>query len=201
MNKLISDFDPDIGVFAKTYFKYLNDVLNAIDVDELRSVCDVLIKARNDKQIIFIIGNGGSASTASHMANDLSIGTRLSENPFQAMSLCDNNSIITAIGNDFGYEEIFTRQLAYQAKEGDLLIAISASGNSPNLVHAFEWAKDNGVVTIALSSFVDGGKIRAMADYGIHVPTQMSEYGPAEDAHLVLDHLFASYLTQRLKAS
>ncbi len=200
MSKLVEHYDDDIAVFAKTYFSYLNEVLKAIDVDELRHVSDLLIEARNNRRMVFIIGNGGSASTASHMANDFAIGLKLKEKPLRAMSLCDNNSIITAVANDFGYEEIFTRQLAALAQKGDLLIAISASGNSPNLVHAIDWAKSNGVVSIALSSFVDGGKIRAMADYGIHVPTGMKEYGPAEDAHMILDHLFVSYLSQRLKA-
>jgi len=191
--------DQGIGVFAKDYFKYLGKVLDAIDDQELGVLCDLLIKARADRSMVFIIGNGGSASTASHMANDLAIGTRITDRPLRTMSLCDNTSIITAVGNDFGFKEVFTRQLAYQAQKGDILIAISASGNSPNLVHSFEWAKENGVVTVALTSFVDGGKIRAMSDFGIHVPTEPKEYGPAEDAHLILNHVFVGYLSQRLR--
>ena len=198
MSKLLSLHDDDIGKYAKNYFRYLSDVLEGIDVTEIEAVAQAMIEAREARRMIFIIGNGGSTSTASHMANDLAIGSRLGGKPFRTMSLCDNNSIITAVGNDFGYEEIFTRQLAFQAEPGDLLIAISASGNSPNLVHAFEWAKQHGMVTIALTSFVDGGKIRAMADLGIHVPTAPAEYGPAEDAHLILNHVFVSYMNQYL---
>lgn len=198
MNKPLTNTDQGIGGYAKNYFKYLGQVLDAIDVNELEAVCAQLIKARENQKMIFLIGNGGSASTASHMANDIAIGIKLAEKPFRTTSLCDNDSIITAVANDYGYEQIFTRQLVYQANEGDLLIAISASGNSPNLVHALDWAKEHGVTTIALTSFVDGGKIREMADFGIHVPTQLKEYGPAEDAHMILDHMITSYLSQRL---
>lgn len=198
MNKLDQIYDSDAGKYAGNYFAYLSSVLNAINPDEIAQVLQLIINAREERRMIYFVGNGGSASTASHMANDIAIGTRLSDKPVRTMSLCDNTSIITAVGNDFGYEEIFTRQLAYLAQPRDLLIAISASGNSPNLVHAIDWAKENGMTTIALTAFVDGGKIRSMADYGIHVPTDMKEYGPAEDAHMILDHLFVSYLAKRL---
>lgn len=198
MTKLDDIYDADARTYATNYFGYLSEVLGNIDTAEIESVLDAIIEARNAGKMVYFIGNGGSASTASHMANDIAIGTRLAENPVRTMSLCDNTSIITAVGNDFGYEEIFTRQLAYQAQPGDVLIAISASGNSPNLVHAIGWAKQHGVKTIALTSFVDGGKIRAIADLGIHVPTEMKEYGPAEDAHMILDHLFVSFLAKKL---
>jgi D-sedoheptulose 7-phosphate isomerase len=198
MSTLLSLFDHDPATYAKNYLGYLAKVLDAIDVSEIAAVARALERARDAGRTIFLIGNGGSASTASHMANDLAIGSRLSGRPFRTMSLCDNNSILTAVGNDFGYEEVFTRQLKFQAQAGDLLIAISASGNSPNLVHSFAWAKDNGLTTIALTSFVDGGKIRRMADLGVHVPTDPAEYGPAEDAHLILNHLFVSYMAKHL---
>lgn len=201
MSTLLSLHDHDIGQYSKNYFRYLAEILDGIDVAEIDAVAKAMIEAREQRRMIFIIGNGGSTSTASHMANDLAIGSRLSERPFRTMSLCDNNSILTAIGNDFGYDEIFTRQLAYQAQPGDLLLAISASGNSPNLVHAFDWAKQHGLITIALTSFVSGGKLREMADLGVHVPTDPAEYGPAEDAHLILNHVFVSYMTTHLNAA
>lgn len=197
---LDSLYDDDVSVYATRYFDYLGSVLKAIDPKEIAQVLDLFMKAREERKTIYFIGNGGSASTASHMANDIAIGSRLQDKPFRTMSLCDNNSIITAVANDFGYEEIFTRQLKYLAEDGDLLVAISASGNSPNLVHALEWAGENGVTSIAISSFEDGGKIREIAPYGIHVPTPSKEYGPAEDGHMILDHLFVSYLSKRLAA-
>jgi len=96
--------------------------------------------------------------------------------------------VLTALGNDFGYEEIFVRQLRVMGKPNDVLVAISASGNSPNLIKAFDHALAAGIKTVAITAF-DGGKMRAMADSGIHVPTEPKEYGPAEDVHMVLDHL------------
>ena len=147
---------------------------------------------------IFFAGNGGSASTASHFANDLAIGTNDYNTPFKAISLSDNNAILTALGNDFGYDEVFSRQIQVLGKKGDLIVCISASGNSPNLIKAFTSAKLIGVKTIAITAF-DGGKMKKIADEGIHVPTEQKEYGPAEDAHMVLDHLVSGYLMRYIK--
>ena len=105
----------------------------------------------------------------------------------------DNISIITAIGNDFGYDEVFVRQLRTLGKTGDVLVGISASGNSGNLIKAFDYASTAGIKTVAITAF-DGGKMKTLADEGIHVPTEPKEYGPAEDAHMVLDHLVGAYL-------
>ena len=114
--------------------------------------------------------------------------------------MADNLPIITAIGNDFGYNDIFSRQLQVLGKEGDVLVGISASGNSPNLVKAFEYAKSAKIKTVAITAF-DGGKLKEIADLGIHVPTEMKEYGPAEDAHMILDHLIGAYLTRYIAAA
>ena len=105
---------------------------------------------------------------------------------------------MTAIGNDFGYEDIFSRQLRVLGKSGDVVVAISASGNSPNLLKAFDAAKAMGIKTVALTAF-DGGKMKSIADEGVHVATGMKEYGPAEDAHMILDHLVAAYLSRVIK--
>jgi D-sedoheptulose 7-phosphate isomerase len=107
--------------------------------------------------------------------------------------LTDNQAIITAVGNDFGYEEIFVRQLRVLGRAGDVVVGISASGNSQNLISAFEYATSVGIKTVAITAF-DGGKMKRMADEGIHVPTAAKEYGPAEDAHMILDHLIGAYL-------
>ena len=106
---------------------------------------------------------------------------------------------MTAIANDHGYAEIFTRQLRVHGRPGDVLVAISASGNSPNLLHAFEHARATGIRTVAITAF-DGGRLKAMAEQGIHVPTGPKEYGPAEDAHMTLDHLVGAYLTRFVRA-
>lgn len=108
------------------------------------------------------------------------------------MSLTDNVAVRTALGNDFGYDEIFVRQLRVLGRKGDVLVGISASGNSPNLVKAFEFAATAGIRSVALTAF-DGGKLKQMADEVVHVPTGPKEYGTAEDAHMVLDHLIGAY--------
>ena len=102
--------------------------------------------------------------------------------------MTDNVSILTAIGNDFGYEEIFVRQLRVLGQPEDVVVGISASGNSANLLKAFEYAKKTGIKTVAITAF-DGGKLKNMADEGIHVPTCLKEYGPAEDENIIPDHL------------
>jgi D-sedoheptulose 7-phosphate isomerase len=198
MNNIDKIFTRDAASFASAYFKYLSLVLSAIDVKEIEQFINTLLDARERGATVFFIGNGGSAATASHFANDLAIGTNSYEKPFRVISLTDNQAVITAIGNDFGYEDIFSRQLQVLGKTGDVLVAISASGNSPNLLRAMAYAKTSGIRTVAITAF-DGGKMKIASDQGIHVPTDLKEYGPAEDAHMVLDHLVGAYLMRLIK--
>ena len=198
MNNIDRIYTSDPVEFARGYLEYLQAVLRRIDPAEIGRFIRTLLDARERSAAIFFIGNGGSAATASHFANDLSIGTNEYDKPFRAFSLTDNVPILTAIGNDFGYEEIFVRQLRALGKSGDVLIGISASGNSPNLLKAFEYASSIGISTVAITAF-DGGKMKALASQGIHVPTDFKEYGPAEDAHLVLDHLVSAYLMRYVR--
>ena len=193
MNNLDRIFTKDPVAFAEAYLDYLTSVLKTIDAREIGQFIETLLDARERGANIYFIGNGGSAATASHFANDIAIGTNSYEKPFRAVSLTDSNAIITAVGNDFGFEEIFVRQLRVLGRTGDVVVAISASGNSPNLIRAFDYAKSIGIKTVAITAF-DGGKIKQMADEGVHVPTAPKEYGPAEDAHMVLDHLVGAYL-------
>jgi D-sedoheptulose 7-phosphate isomerase len=198
MNNIDRMYTSDPVEFARAYLEYLQAVLRRIDPAEIGGFIRTLLDARERSATIFFIGNGGSAATASHFANDLSIGTNDYDKPFRAFSLTDNVPILTAIGNDFGYDEIFVRQLRALGKSGDVLIGISASGNSPNLLKAFEYARSIGISTIAITAF-DGGRMKALANQGIHVPTDLREYGPAEDAHLVLDHLVTAYLMRYVR--
>jgi D-sedoheptulose 7-phosphate isomerase len=193
MNNLDRIFTNDPSDFAKAYLEYLSSILKSIDTSEIGQFIKTLLSARDSGATIYFIGNGGSAATASHFANDISIGTNSYEKPFRAVSLTDNQAIITALGNDFGYEEIFVRQLRILGRAGDVVVGISASGNSPNLIRAFDFAKSAGIKTVAITAF-DGGKMKQIADECIHVPTALKEYGPAEDAHMVLDHLVGAYL-------
>jgi len=198
MNNIDRMYTSDPVEFARAYLEYLQAVLRRIDPAEIGNFIRTLLDARERSATIFFIGNGGSAATASHFANDLSIGTNEYDKPFRAFSLTDNVPILTAISNDFGYDEIFVRQLRALGKSGDVLIGISASGNSPNLLRAFEYASSVGISTIAITAF-DGGRMKALASQGIHVPTDLKEYGPAEDAHLVLDHLVTAYLMRYVR--
>jgi len=184
--------------YVNSYIENLARVLREISIDEISNFIDILIASRDRGSSIFFIGNGGSASTASHFANDLSIGTKLDNKPFKAFSLCDNQSIITAISNDYKYDDIFSRQLSILLKEDDVVVAISASGNSLNIINAINEAKSKGGITIGLTAF-DGGIVRRISDYGIHIHTKNGEYGPSEDAHLIIDHMVSNYLMQLLK--
>lgn len=200
MNNLDRIFTKDPVAFAVAYFEYLNSVLNGINAAEIGRFIHTLLDARDRGATIYFIGNGGSAATASHFANDLAIGTNSYDKPFRVISLTDNQAIITALGNDFGYEEIFARQLRVLGVAGDVVVGISASGNSSNLVRAFEYAKLADIKSVAITAF-DGGKMKQMADECVHVPTAPKEYGPAEDAHMVLDHLIGAYLMRFIHAA
>ena len=195
MNKIdqIYSNSNSIKDYSRSYIKYLPFVLKNVSLTDIKKFVEVLLEARERESSIFFIGNGGSAATASHFANDIAIGTRTYEKPFRAISLCDNQAVITAIANDDGYEKIFSQQLQVLLKKQDVVVAISASGNSPNLIQAIDTSKEIGAITVGISAF-DGGKMKEMVDVSLHVPTEKGEYGPAEDAHMVLDHLVSNYL-------
>ncbi len=184
--------------FSKNYFDYLKILIDQLSVENVSKFINLILETRENNKAIFFIGNGGSASTASHFVNDISLGSRQFEKPFRAISLCDNQAVITAIGNDDGYENIFLQQLQTQAKNGDVLVAISASGNSPNIIKAINWSKDNNIKTVGLSAF-DGGELAKISDLNIHVPTQVGEYGPAEDLHMVICGLVGSFFRAHFK--
>ena len=185
-------------IFAEKYINYLCEILNSIDKKSIANFIEVIIAARESGSHIYFIGNGGSAATASHFANDLSVGTRSWKKPFKAISLTDNNAVITAIGNDCGYDEIFSQQLKAHLLPNDVVVAISASGNSPNIIKAIEYTNSKGGISIGLSGF-DGGILKEISKYSVHVPSNKGEYGPVEDAHMVLDHLLYGYLLGLLK--
>lgn len=189
------DGKPD---YFRSYFSYLNEILTAVDTESIGNVIDCFLEARDNKRTIFFAGNGGSASTASHFAQDLGeVGRKTNKPGFRTLSLTDNISLLSAIGNDYGFENIFSIQLSELFSPGDVLVAISASGNSPNVVNAVEFAKKAGGKTIGLVGF-DGGRMKDICDHVIHVKTDAGEYGPAEDAHMIMDHLITSYLIIKL---
>jgi len=190
----------DVHQFTKGYFNHLFKLLNEIDTNTITAFADEMENARRDENTIFFIGNGGSASTASHMANDFGTDIRKkggSELPFRALSLTDNNAVMMAIANDDGYDNLFVNQLRIHYRTGDKLVAISASGNSPNIVSAAEWVKERNGVVMALVGF-DGGKLKDISDVVIHVNTVKGDYGPVEDVHMIMDHLLANWLQYKI---
>ncbi|HWU89727.1 MAG TPA: SIS domain-containing protein [Kofleriaceae bacterium] len=189
---------PDPVAYARGYLRRLTAVLAAIDPEAIARAAEVMWRAREEGRRIFFIGNGGSAATASHFANDIGIGTRSDGPPFKALSLTDNNAVLTCLANDLGYESVFVEQLRLHLEPGDVVVAISASGNSPNVLRAVDFARERGNATIGFTGF-DGGELRKRAQLAIHVPTERGEYGPVEDAHMVLDHLISTYLAMRAR--
>jgi len=142
-----------------------------------------------------VMGNGGSAATASHIATDWSkTAERIGKPLIRCMSLNDNTAFMTAIGNDLGYAELFSRQLQNLLNRGDLVVIISGSGNSPNVIKAAEYARKTGAKTIAMTGFT-GGKLRQMADICLHVDSD--QYGVIEDMHMAAGSILAFYLKQR----
>jgi D-sedoheptulose 7-phosphate isomerase len=174
------------------YIRRLGQIIEIWDDSCLTHAYEVLSAARESEATVFIAGNGGSAATASHMATDFGIGS-VGRVGLRAVALTDNNAAITAIGNDLGFDNVFSRQLELLAKPGDVLICISASGNSPSIIRAIEVARDIGLTSIGLSGF-DGGQLKEMANVSIHVNSEIGEYGPVEDMHLIINHALTSWL-------
>jgi len=189
------------GEFAKDYIQGLKDVLDRIPLGPVDEIIQAIELAQNNRQRVFVIGNGGSAATASHMMNDLCKGTlgHKGDAPWprlRVIALTDNVSLMTAWANDTDYNHIFSEPLKNLAERGDLLIAISASGNSPNILAAVEAAKQIGVKVIGLTGF-GGGKLAKLAEISFVVPSD--GYGPVEDVHMILDHIITGYLYEKLK--
>ena len=181
---------PAAPEFADGYLRYLSEILTQLDRQQIARFIEALQEARGRSATVFFLGNGGSAATASHFQNDL---TRWRDNPMRIISLTDNVAVLTAIGNDHGYENVFRMQLENLLLPGDVVVAISVSGNSPNVLLAVEYAIERGATTVGLTGF-DGGRLAEIVDINIHAPTLPGEYGPAEDVHMILDHLIVSYL-------
>jgi len=183
--------------FISEYASYLFSILTKLDKSSFAQVVLVLEKARDHNKTIFICGNGGSAATSSHIAEDLGLGPKkYGHQAFRTICLTDNVANITAIGNDNGYDEIFVKQLETLYRKGDIVIGISASGNSPNVIRALEYANANDGISIAITGF-DGGRMKKICRFGIHVQSGPGEYEPVEDAHLIIGHILASYFKYR----
>lgn len=176
--------------------------LNQLNLAEARQLSDLLYHAWKDGRFVFILGNGGSATTASHLAEDLGKTCQGKLRPEDAdtrrmkvLSLTDNTGWLTALGNDLGYDRVFVEQLMHYASPGDLVIAISGSGNSPNVLAAVEWANTHGLTTFAVTGF-DGGKLKKLCHAGMHVA--LDDMALAETLHLCVAHWVVDDLAARM---
>lgn len=183
--------------YATLYAERLAEILQGLNGAALTKAMEVLDAARTNRKAIYIIGNGGSAALASHLVNDMVAGAYLEGRPaFRAFSLSDNISTVTALANDCGYENIFLHHLKVHLDPGDVVLAMSVSGNSPNILRALTYARGHGATTIGMCGF-NGGKMAGLCDIAILVETTPDEYGPVEDVFGILGHMISGYLAMK----
>jgi len=182
----------DYTIGIRQYLAKLQDVLTKVDVDEIAEVAKVLHNAYQQGKTILTMGNGGSGATASHIVCDLNKGACFhAEKKFRVISLSDCTPMILALGNDIGFDSIFVEQLKSYARPGDVVMGISGSGNSPNVLRAIEYAKQLGCTTIGVCGF-DGGKLKPMVDHCFHV--RVADMQIVEDVHMILAHILMRIL-------
>jgi D-sedoheptulose 7-phosphate isomerase len=183
------------------YKEYTMRALDSVDAQEVERFITSIFDAYERGAMVFVIGNGGSAANASHLAQDLAKGTCSSmaqEKRVRALSLTDNLPFLSALGNDEGYDQVFVQQLRTFCSPGDLLIAISGSGNSPNILRTVEYANANGVKTFGVTGF-SGGKLREIANDTVHVP--LNDMCTAESVHSIIFHYVILEMRERIAAA
>lgn len=198
LDKIYENHGLEAVPFSKGYVDYLITLLQQLDHNKIAECIQQLEEARQNNNTIFVIGNGGSASTAAHVANDFGLAVLKKSNKagsksYRALSFTDNISVISAIGNDSTFNNIFLDQLKVHYRPGDKLIVISASGNSPNLIAASEWFKEQGGTIIGWLGF-DGGKLKDIVNIPVVVTSPKGEYAPVEDLHLVINHIIVTWM-------
>ena len=182
-------------------FKRVNSDYKSRSIAALASVSQTHVEAvvarlrvaRRERALVLLAGNGGSAATANHMAVDLGLGSERFNVGLRTVSLCDNQAVLTAWSNDVGFEDVFAAQIKLLASPRDVVILISASGNSPNVLKAAAIAIECHLDLVTFTGF-DGGLLRSMSELGVHAETARGDYGPAEDAHLAVNHWIADSL-------
>lgn len=181
-----------------TYLQYFSKAVESVDPAEVERLVNLIVDAYHENRTVFILGNGGSASNATHLANDLVKGTLKSMDQtkrLKALALTDNIALMTAYANDEGYATIFEQQLRTFGKADDVVIAISGSGNSPNVIAAIEYANKIGMHTVGVTGF-GGGKLKQIAKTSVHVP--LNDMCTSESVHSVIFHYVAIELQKRL---
>ncbi len=183
--------------YTRKYCAHMADILANIDTAAMAKIIETFDKAAQENRAIFFMANGGSAAMAAHWVNDLVAGGYVEgEYNFRAFSLTDNIASVTAIGNDSGFDNLFKLQLAVDMRPGDVVFAMSVSGNSENLIRGIDYANANGATTIGVSGF-DGGRLKERCAISMHIPSTEDEYGPVEDMFSIIDHIVTSYLTMK----
>lgn len=191
------DSSESVSEYATQYVDHMSELVKSLDVDAVARAAEIIEGCAADDKTFFIMGNGGSGAVASHWVNDLSANTVVSGQPgFRAISLIDNGCSVSAIANDASYEEIFSIQLAANMRPGDVVMGLSVSGNSPNIVKGAEYAKAHGGTVIGCTG-MEGGKLAELSDVLIHTPSTKDEYGPVEDMFSVAMHIIQSYIQMR----
>lgn len=199
MHKLAELFEKSDSMqrYARGYCARLAEVLDQVDVEAIARTADVLDTAAREARTIYLIANGGSAAVASHMVNDLVVGSFVEgQPPFRVFCLTDNAASVTALSNDAAFDEIFVHQLRVHLAAGDVVLAMSASGNSENILRGVAYARSVKAMTIGWCGF-DGGRLAQACDIVVHVPATPDEYGPVEDAFGVLSHMISGYLSMK----
>jgi D-sedoheptulose 7-phosphate isomerase len=189
---------PDSSAALEAYRSRLVEAIGGLDMKTVSDFVSMLLAVRHRGGTVFIAGNGGSTSTASHYAVDWMLGTGIAHPPLPVIALADNLPGVTATGNDLDFDSIFSRPLSTLGKKGDLLVVVSASGNSPNLLSAVNQARLSGISIAAITGF-DGGALRKIADVAIHAPTVIGDYGVAEDIHLMVGHMVKEALIEAVR--
>jgi len=183
---------PDSPGYAQGFLSLVARMLERVDAAAVANLAGLVEEAGSAGRTIYTLGNGGSAAVASHFVNDMGVNSWVAgKRGFRVCSLADNVASVTAVANDVSFEEIFRRQLACGMTSGDLVIALSVSGNSPNVIRAVEYANEAGGVTVGLCGF-DGGRLARIAQHAVVIPSSKDEYGPVEDAFSVVFHAVSS---------
>ena len=179
-----------------SYLEHEINTIRSLDVDAINNALNLLLEAYENGNAIFVFGNGGSSATASHFQNDFNKGvSERTEKKFNFRCLNDNVATLMAISNDIGFDEVFRFQLRGHIKPGDVIMAISDSGNSKNVINAVEYAKEQGCKIIGLTGF-GGGKLKELSDVSLHAPVNSMQI--TEDIHMIFDHLMMSVLYESL---
>ena len=188
----------EIQNYFKDYRNRIDEILNTVQIEKLVETIELIISTFKTGNTLYVCGNGGSAATATHMQADFSFFTRyFTKFRPKVRALTDNAAMMTAVGNDTSFDDIFVEQLKGHFQRGDILICISASGNSENVLRAASYVNENGGTSIGFVGF-EGGKLLNTASISLFTPNPKGDYGPIEDVHMIFNHLIVNYLSKDL---